>query len=45
LLGAQGGDGVLLVKGKVVGLYNTAAVSAGRKPGAVVRVRPVLHER
>jgi len=34
VLGAQGGDGVLLVKDKVAGHYNTAAVSVGLQAGA-----------
>ncbi len=34
ILGAQGGDGVLLVKNKVVSYYNTAAVSVGLQAGA-----------
>lgn len=34
IVGGQGGDGVLLVKGKVVGHYNTAAVSIGMQAGA-----------
>lgn len=34
ILGAQGGDGVLLVKNKVVSHYNTAAVSVGLQAGA-----------
>lgn len=34
VLGAQGGDGVLLVKNKVTGHYNTAAVSVGLQAGA-----------
>ena len=34
VVGGQGGDGVLLVKGKVAGYYNTAAVSVGMQAGA-----------
>lgn len=34
VIGAQGGDGVLLVKGKQTGFYNTAAVSVGLQAGA-----------
>jgi lipid-binding SYLF domain-containing protein len=34
IVGGQGGDGVLLTKGKVTGHYNTAAVSVGLQAGA-----------
>lgn len=34
IVGGQGGDGVLLTKGKVSGHYNTAAVSVGLQAGA-----------
>ena len=34
VVGAQGGDGVLLVKDKVAGHYNTSAVSVGFQAGA-----------
>jgi lipid-binding SYLF domain-containing protein len=34
VVGGQGGDGVLLVKGKVASLYSTAAVSVGLQAGA-----------
>ena len=34
VLGAQGGDGVLFVKGKPAGYFNTAAVSVGLQAGA-----------
>jgi len=34
VVGGQGGDGVLLVKGKSAGFYNTAAVSVGLQAGA-----------
>jgi lipid-binding SYLF domain-containing protein len=34
VLGAQGGDGVLFVKGKSAGYFNTAAVSVGLQAGA-----------
>lgn len=34
IVGGQGGDGVLLVKGKVAAHYNTAAVSVGLQAGA-----------
>lgn len=34
IVGGQGGDGVLLKKGKVAGYYNTAAVSVGLQAGA-----------
>jgi len=34
VVGGQGGDGVLLVNGKVVDHYNTAAVSIGLQAGA-----------
>jgi len=34
ILGGQGGDGVLLIKNKVVASYNTAAVSVGLQAGA-----------
>lgn len=33
IVGGQGGDGVLLVKGKLAGHYNTAAVSVGLQAG------------
>lgn len=33
IVGGQGGDGVLLVKGKLAGHYNTAAVSVGMQAG------------
>lgn len=34
VLGGQSGDGVLLVDGKVVGSYNTSAISIGAQAGA-----------
>ena len=34
VVGAQSGDGVLLMKGKAAGRYNTAAVSVGLQAGA-----------
>jgi len=34
IIGGQGGDGVLIVNDKVVGYYNTAAVSVGLQAGA-----------
>lgn len=34
ILGGQGGDGILFIKGKVAGHYNTAAVSVGLQAGA-----------
>lgn len=34
IVGAQGGDGALIEKGKTVGYYNTAAVSVGLQAGA-----------
>lgn len=34
IVGGQGGDGVLLVKGKLAAHYNTAAVSVGIQAGA-----------
>jgi lipid-binding SYLF domain-containing protein len=34
IVGAQGGDGVLIENGQTVGFYNTAAVSVGLQAGA-----------
>ena len=34
IVGAQGGDGLLLEKGKITGYYNTGAVSVGMQAGA-----------
>lgn len=34
IIGAQGGDGVLLIKGKSAAYYNTSAVSIGLQAGA-----------
>jgi lipid-binding SYLF domain-containing protein len=34
VIGAQGGDGALIVNGQTVGYYNTAAVSVGLQAGA-----------